>query len=671
VTAAYSRPQPDPGPGEPAAASDAAGQAAAADGGPPADRSPLAAEPPAAAGPSSTDQPGAHGPLDAGGPPVAQTPPDAGGPPDPAGRSHIARSATEAGPLPAAEPGGPASRAISPPPAPGPGGPATQAGPLPPAPQPGGPGAEAGPPAPADAVVAEPRRRLHPLSPLLSGAKSIAVIVAALSWQTLSQVGIERFALVVAVVAVGVVVFAVIGWLNTGYHVVGRELRIQDGLLWRRNRAIPLDRLQAVEMRRPLLAQLTGLAELRLEVVGGGKTEAPLAYLSVREAAALRQRLLALAGRTPGVVAPGAAEPAAAAPERPLFRVSNRDLLISQLLTPQAFLLPIGVAFVVMQFVLEGSWTFVGIASTVTAMAGVLLQPVRRVLQDWDFRLARDPDGRLAVRYGLLETRSQIVPLNRVQSIGVTWPLLWRAKDWLHMRLDIAGYAGPQSHDDKRSDRLLPVGVFAAGRQLVWEVLPGVDLAALATLPPPDRARWLHPFALRSFGTGLTPEVFVARSGLFTKELTMVPYARLQSVRVVQGPVQRMLRLATVYADTAGGRSGVAQDRDVAEAWWIAEQLSIRARHARAATAQVTGRQQPILAPAVPGPAFAGQPTAGLDEQAFRTPGLPDATEHGPAAEDSSGPGQAPLVDGPSPSPAAADGPVPGDDAYWRRPPQP
>ncbi|OJF10099.1 PH domain-containing protein [Couchioplanes caeruleus] len=427
----------------------------------------------------------------------------------------------------------------------------------------------------------EPRKRLHPLSPLLHGAKSIAVIVAALSWQTLSQVGLERFALVVAVLAVGVVVFSVVGWLNTGYHVVGRELRIQDGLLWRRNRAIPLDRLQAVELRRPLLARLTGLAELRLEVVGGGKTEAPLAYLTVREAAALRGRLLALAGRAPDPADPAAAEHAGPAPERPLFRVANRDLLISQSLTPQAFFLPIGVAFVVMQFILDGSWTFVGIASTVTAMAGVILQPIRRVLQDWDFRLAHDAEGRLAVHYGLLETRSQIVPLHRVQTIGVTWPLLWRVKDWLHLRLDIAGYGGPQSGDAKHSDRLLPVGDFQAARQLVFQVLPGVDLAALATVTPPPRARWKHPIGLRYLGIGLTAEVFVSRSGLLTREMTLVPYARLQSVRVLQGPVQRLLGLASVYADTAGGRSGVAEDRDLAEAWWLAEQLSIRARAAR------------------------------------------------------------------------------------------
>jgi putative membrane protein len=114
-------------------------------------------------------------------------------------------------------------------------------------------------------------------------------------------------------------------------------------------------------------------------------------------------------------------------------------------------------------------------------------------------------------------------------------------------------------------------------------VLPEVDLMALPTTPPPDRARWLHPFALRRFGAGLTSEVFVTRWGLLTRELSLVPYARLQSVRVVQGPIQRRLRLATVHADTAGGRSGTAHDRDLDEAWALAEQLATRARLARAA----------------------------------------------------------------------------------------
>ncbi|WP_371687573.1 PH domain-containing protein [Micromonospora sp. KC721] len=436
---------------------------------------------------------------------------------------------------------------------------------------------------PAGLPTEEPRQRLHPLSPVLHGAKSLIVVIAGLSWSTLSRVGFGWFVAMVVVLALGATVLSVVSWWNTGYHVVGRELRIHEGLLWRRTRAIPLERLQAVEVVRPLLAQLTGLAELRLEVIGGGKTEAPLAYLGVAEAAALRQRLLAAAGRAPGqppapVVA--AAGPVPEVTGRELHAVRKADLLVSQLLTPQAFLLPFGVVFVVAQFLSEGSWSFIAVASTLTAMAGIVLQPVRRVLDDWDFRLAREDAG-LRVRNGLLETRVQTVPLDRVQTVGVTWPLLWRWKGWLRLRLEVAGYAAGESDDRNRPDRLLPVGDLRTAEMIVDEVLPGVRLTTLPLRPPPARARWLRPLSARVLGAGLGERVFAVRSGLVTRQLAIVPYARIQSVRVVQGPAQRRLRLATVHADTASGGGAAAYDRDLAEAWALAAELTARAHAAR------------------------------------------------------------------------------------------
>ncbi|WP_233558816.1 PH domain-containing protein [Micromonospora radicis] len=443
---------------------------------------------------------------------------------------------------------------------------------------------------------------MHPLSPVLHSARSLVVVIAGLSWSTLSRVGFGWFVSMVIVIVLGATVLSVISWYNTGYQVVGRELRIHEGLLWRRTRAIPLERLQAVEVVRPLLAQLTGLAELRLEVVGGGKTEAPLAFLSVAEAAALRHRLLALAGRpaaaTPTTAAPGAAtpdteghpgqvaQPGQVAPPaeppagRQLHLVRNKDLLVSQLLTPQALLLPFGVAFVAVQFLSEDSWSFIAVASTLTAMAGILLQPVRRVLDDWQFRLARD-DDRLRIHNGLLETRVQTVPLHRVQTVGVTWPLLWRFKGWLRLRLEVAGYAAGEPDQRNRPDRLLPVGDLPTGEAIVAEVLPGVVLSALPLSPPPSRARWLNPLSRQVLGAGLTEQVFAVRSGLLTRQLTVVPYARLQSIRVVRGPLQRLLRLATVHVDTAGGAGAAAVDRDVTEAWALAAELSARGHAAR------------------------------------------------------------------------------------------
>jgi putative membrane protein len=447
-----------------------------------------------------------------------------------------------------------------------------------------------------DQVTTEPRKRLHPLSPLLRGARALVVIVAALSWQTLSQVGLGWFAVMVVVLVIASVIMSVVSWYNTGYHVVGRELRVHEGLLWRRTRAIPLERLQAVEVVRPLLAQLTGLAELRLEVVGGGKTEAPLAFLTVADAVALRERLLTLAGRVRAAEAPEAdavsgapvAVPPPASIGRPLHAVANRDLVISQLLTPQAIALPIGIAFVVFQFGYNPVWSFIGVASTLTALAGVLLQPVRRILGDWNFRLGEEDAG-LRVSKGLTETRVQTVPLDRLQGVAAIWPLLWRSRRWLRLTLDVAGYGGPDQNGAQQTDRLLPVGDPETAQRIVGEVLDHVDLYALPLTPPPSRARWVHPFAQSILGAGLSREVFATRDGLLTRRVVLVPYARIQSVRVVQGPLQRRLRLATVYADTAGHLTPAAADRDLDEAWALAAELATRARAARGVPAPPHG----------------------------------------------------------------------------------
>jgi putative membrane protein len=426
---------------------------------------------------------------------------------------------------------------------------------------------------------------------LLHSAKTLAVIVAGISWQGFARLGLARWVVLVVILLAGAVALSVVSWLVTGYQVVGRDLRVHEGLLWRRTRAIPLDRLQAVDVVRPVLARLVGLAELRLEVIGAAKAEAPLAYLSVADAAALRTRLLALSGAAappaPAAAEAAPAETGAAPPaqaERPIHRVVNRDVLIGQLLTPQAWLVPIGMLFVIVQFAFEGSRTFVGIASTLTALVGVAVQPIRRVLDDWDFRISTDVvnPGGLRLRHGLLDTRSQTVPLSRVQAIGATWPLLWRPKRWLRCRIDVAGYGRPGGRDEGGpANRLLPVGDLATARLVVAEVLPGVDVAALPLTRPPARARWLAPVRQLVLRAGLADRVFASVDGPLTRELVVVPYARIQSVRVVQGPMQRLLRLATVHADTAGSLRAVAHHRDVDEARALAAELATRARTAR------------------------------------------------------------------------------------------
>ncbi len=69
----------------------------------------------------------------------------------------------------------------------------------------------------------------------------------------------------------------------------------------------------------------------------------------------------------------------------------------------------------------------------------------------------------------------------------------------------------------------------------------------------PSRARGIRWFSRRRNGFALTSTAVLLRTGAIWRGLTIVPFARLQSVSVNQGPVLRSMRLAAVHAHTVAG----------------------------------------------------------------------------------------------------------------------
>jgi len=423
-----------------------------------------------------------------------------------------------------------------------------------------------------------PRRRLHPLSPFLHSVRQLLLLIGFLSWQGYAQLGFARFLGVGVIILIGAVIASVLSWRATGYEIIGRELRIHEGLLSRRTRAIPLERLQSVEIVSSVLAKLTGLAELRLEVVGAGKAEAPLAYLTVADAQSLRTHILDLAAGTTAESKP------AVEPEHVLYRVRDEDLMLSQVLAPEILFAPIAALFVVIQFATGGSFGFIAIASTLTALFGVVLRPVRRLIRNWRCTLTTTGD-KLVVRRGLTLSSSQTVPVHRVQAVNVSWPLLWRPKAWVRVALDIAapGDRG-EDPDNSTATTLMPVASIQQARAIVPLCIPGVDILALPLAGVPDRAKWVVPIARTILAAGATEHGFATVDGVFTRRLRIVPYARIQSVRVRRGWLQQRLGLATVYVDIAGGPAATASEWDLAQAYALARDLTLRAQAARASS---------------------------------------------------------------------------------------
>lgn len=423
-------------------------------------------------------------------------------------------------------------------------------------------------------------RRLHPLTPLLRGGRVIAIALGILADRSVRG-GLEpRW--VLAILA-GVLPFALTyGWLSwraTRYGLVGGDLRLDTGILVHRSRRVPLARLQAVDVVRPPLARILGLAELRLEVVGQGSTEAPLAYLSEADAHALRVRLLALAaGR-------GETEPESA--ENVLVQVPTGVLVASVLLGAPAITAGVLVAAGAVAAVVEPR-VLLGLAvSLVPAMAASGGVAVRRLLTEYGFTVAESEDG-LRLRHGLLETRAQTIPAGRVQAVRVLEPVLWRRRGWVRVEVDVAGY-GRSGRDAAKqrsaTSALLPVAPIGLGSAMVGRVLGGADPARLPRVRPPRRARLLAPLSWHNLAVGLDSGHLVSTGGWLRRETAVVPWAKVQSLRLVQGPLQRRLSLATLHLDTAGGSVAAAgRHRDLADAVTLLEHGTVLARRARAAS---------------------------------------------------------------------------------------
>ena len=76
----------------------------------------------------------------------------------------------------------------------------------------------------------------------------------------------------------------------------------------------------------------------------------------------------------------------------------------------------------------------------------------------------------------------------------------------------------------------------------------------------------------------------VATTGRLSRIESWVPLTKIQSLRRIEGPVQRRLRLATMHLDTAGKRVGAAfRDLDGEESIRELDRLTELARAARRA----------------------------------------------------------------------------------------
>jgi putative membrane protein len=380
-------------------------------------------------------------------------------------------------------------------------------------------------------------------------------------------------------IAAVVIVLGFVSWLVTRWRVDGDDLRIESGVLRRQSLRFPLSQTQAIDIVRPGLARIFGVAELRLRTGGSSGATARLAYLAAHEVEPLRARLLALAeGAREHEETPA---PRPVVGEQVLTTVPTGRLIGSILISDVGILAEAVIAGLIVVAALSPKAAD-GVASAGAVWIFTALTLVwRRFNQEYRLSLAEAPDG-LRLRAGLIALSAETIRPGRVQAVRMVEPLLWRPLGWCRLEVDLAGKqrSKGESQAERRPLRaVLPVGSRALAEELLERIVP--DRPAAQT-PPPRRVLLKSPLRYRMLAWGRTETCVATTSGRIRRVTVWAPLEKVQSLRRVQGPLQRRLRLATVHVDTAGHSVHAAiRDRDTAEADRALNELSDLARAER------------------------------------------------------------------------------------------
>jgi putative membrane protein len=424
--------------------------------------------------------------------------------------------------------------------------------------------------------------RLHPLSPVVRGGRVTTGLAILLFLSIFGRGKLSDAIPQLAVVGI-LLCGGFISWLVTRWRIEEDDLRIETGLLRRRSLRFPLAQVQAIDVVRPGLARMFRVAELRLRTAGASGATARLAYVAEHEVEPLRSQLLALArgarvdeGRPE---LPTDEEPVAT--EEHIVAVVSSGRLVASIALEYWWLIAILVGILIGVAVSPHTVGPLLLGGGLVWTISLVTFLWRRFNQQYRLTVAEGPDG-LHLRGGLVALTAEVIRPGRVQAVRLVEPLLWRPLGWCRLEVDLAGRQRSKGEGEAQRGQLrtlLPVGKRSVGVELVDWLLPD---RPRELSPPPARVRWKSPFRYRALSWGLNDTCVATTSGRLRRLTCWVPLEKVQSLRHVQGPVQRRLGLASVHVDTAGRAvHATLRDRDAAEAAGALVELTDLARAAR------------------------------------------------------------------------------------------
>lgn len=462
-------------------------------------------------------------------------------------------------------------------------------------------------------AIQEPQR-LHPLTLILRIGASLPALLVIL-FPTLQNPNSGNLISIFLTVLYGIVALPaiVLQYWRFSYRITPKQIVIQSGVLNRKNRSIPIERVQNIQIEQNLIARLFDIAKVNIETAGSSGTEGSIEYVRLDDAHEIRQVVRSFQHREHELDEDESAAPAEETAES-LFSMSLPRVLLSGAF--RFSLLYIALIFSALQFVdpdtlidrfivrqqveeIMATLTAhpavailatIVVASLLGWISGILIHLARY----YGFQLWMDGD-KLRKRHGLFTVTEGTIPLKKVQALILHTNPFMRAFGWYQLEVQTIGMnVDEQGHrviaPFAQYDRIvelaqrvrtfdLPETFGSVSMLTIRRRFLRYSMALTVFLLPAVYfwpAGWWHPsgVALPWWGFTLLPlllglailqyhnhgyqtqtDGLYIRRGVLSHYLWILPLEKFHVFYTTASIFQRRLALKTLFVDTAGAAS--------------------------------------------------------------------------------------------------------------------
>ncbi|WP_114166167.1 PH domain-containing protein [Exiguobacterium sp. TNDT2] len=253
------------------------------------------------------------------------------------------------------------------------------------------------------------------------------------------------------------------GWLNFRYALDEKTVYIIDGNWIKKEKSLPLYKIQSVHSNSPFLYRLLGVVELTFDTnANSDDASFKLAGVFPNEAKRLEDILdqvrhrktetdIPVEGETDGTVAPVAIEKPSS---RLLYALSTREIIIASLTSLSVFaIFPVASTIIssiddfinldgtfdtIGDWVVHASIIAIGVLVLAVLILSIVIGMVINFLKYGNFRLERRGD-RIRVEKGLLNRSAKEIPYEKIQAVRVKETFIRRWFNIVGVELVAAG----------------------------------------------------------------------------------------------------------------------------------------------------------------------------------------------------------------------------------------